>query len=148
MGCHVSLAPCAAGKFGGHCTTSGEELCATFWERLTMILSSCLEDALTTIDFEDLMFHLGVRAIESDDKASHRLLHLKPVGEGESEFSHPSSTDSYTLSHTELASPYIKELVLLCSRPCSSATTSASTTCWHNLLSTLHMQNSTGICTR
>ena len=57
------------------------------------------------------MFHLGARAIESDDKASHRLLHLKPVGEGELEFSDPYNVDSYMLERTVLASPYIKELV-------------------------------------
>ena len=70
-----------------------------------------LEAALTAIDLEDLIFHLGALAIESDDKASHRLLHLKPVGEGELDFSDPYNVDSYMLDRTELASPYIKELI-------------------------------------
>ena len=43
--------------------------------------------------------------------ASHRLLHLKPVGEGFSEFLNSFDIDSYALSRTVLASPYVKERV-------------------------------------
>jgi hypothetical protein len=71
-----------------------------------------LEDALTAIDLDDLIFHLGARAIESDDKASHRLLHLKPEGGGDMEFSgNAFEMASYVLARTELSSPYIQELV-------------------------------------
>ncbi len=70
-----------------------------------------LKAALTRIDLDDLIFHLGDDEIESDDKASHRLLHLKPVGEGEHEFSDPYNIDSYMLARTELASKHAAELV-------------------------------------
>lgn len=62
-------------------------------------------------DLDELFFHLGADEIESDDKASHRLLHLKPEGAGEHEFSDPYSVDSYMLARTELASPYVVELL-------------------------------------
>lgn len=70
-----------------------------------------LKASLTSIDLDDLIFHLGADEIESDDKASHRLLHLKPEGEGEHEFSNPYNIDSYMLARTELASKYAVELV-------------------------------------
>ena len=72
---------------------------------------SLLKTSLTGIDLDDLIFHLGADEIESDDKASHRLLHLKPVGEDEHEFSDPFNIDSYMLARTELASQYAVELV-------------------------------------
>jgi len=71
-----------------------------------------LEDALTAINLDELIFDLGARAIESDDKASHRLLHLKPEGGGEDEFSGPTfELASYVLAYTELATPFIRTLV-------------------------------------
>jgi hypothetical protein len=74
---------------------------------------SLLKSSLTNIDLDDLIFHLGADEIEGDDKASHRLLHLKPAGEvqGKVEFSEPHSFDSYTLARTELASKYVLGLV-------------------------------------
>ena len=50
-----------------------------------------LKSALTNISLDELIFHLGADEIESDDKASHRLLHLKPVGEGATEFLAPAT---------------------------------------------------------
>jgi hypothetical protein len=70
-----------------------------------------LKSALTNISLDELIFHLGADEIESDDKASHRLLHLKPVGEGATEFSCPRDVASYMLERTELASQYVLELV-------------------------------------
>ena len=69
--------------------------------------------SLTSIDLDDLIFHLGAEEIEGDDKASHRLLHLKPAGEvqGEGVFLEPYSFDSYALVRTELASKYVLGLV-------------------------------------
>ena len=70
-----------------------------------------LRSALSSINLDELIFHLGAEEIESDDKASHRLLHLKPVGEGATEFSRPYDMASYMLERTELASPHAIELV-------------------------------------
>ena len=72
-----------------------------------------LEDALTSINLEELYFHLGARAIESEDSASHRLLHLQPVGavQGGNEFSRPRDSASYALAHTDVASPYVRKRV-------------------------------------
>lgn len=70
-----------------------------------------LKSALTSVDLDGLLFDLGADEIESDSKASHRLLHLKPVGEGKDEFSDPYNIDSYMLDRTELASEYVAERV-------------------------------------
>jgi hypothetical protein len=35
-----------------------------------------LNAALSSINLDELIFHLDAEEIESDDKASHRLLHL------------------------------------------------------------------------
>ena len=70
-----------------------------------------LKAALTNINLDELISHLGALEIESDDKASHRLLHLKPAGEGATEFSRPRDVASYMLERTELASPHVVELV-------------------------------------
>ena len=70
-----------------------------------------LKSALTNINLDELIFHLDAEEIESDDKASHRLLHLKPAGEGATEFSRPRDVASYMLERTELASQYVLELV-------------------------------------
>ena len=75
-----------------------------------------LEDSLTAVSLEGLFFHLGARVIESDDNASHRLLHLKPAGvlEGADTFSNPYDASSYSLSHTVLASTFVKTRLLQC----------------------------------
>jgi hypothetical protein len=70
-----------------------------------------LNAALSSINLDELIFHLGAEEIESDDKASHRLLHLKPAGDDATEFSRPYDTASYMLERTELASPHVSELV-------------------------------------
>ena len=62
-----------------------------------------LEDAFTSANLEELFFHLGARALESDGSTSHRLLHLKPVGEGAVEFSNPSDINCYALARSQLA---------------------------------------------
>ena len=70
-----------------------------------------LASSFTAINLEELFFHLGARAIESEISVSHRLLHLKPIGEGAFGFENSKDVDSYALSRTELASPYVKERV-------------------------------------
>ena len=73
-----------------------------------------LEDALTAVNLEDLFFHLGARVIESEDSASHRLLHLRPAGvvEGSDTFICPADAGSYVLSGTEPASTFVKARLL------------------------------------
>ena len=70
-----------------------------------------LDDAVTSIDLDELAFHLGKRAIESDDAVSHGLLHLKPRGEIFEGFSKPEDRASYLLARTELGSKYISGMV-------------------------------------
>ena len=69
-----------------------------------------LKAALININLNELISHLGAEEIE-DGKASHCLLHLKPVGQGATEFSRPYDTASYMLERVELASPRVTELV-------------------------------------
>ena len=68
---------------------------------------SLLAAALASIDLDNLIFLLGAEEIESEGLASHCLLHLKPAGASDDEFSHPSDTASYVLARTVLASPYV-----------------------------------------
>jgi hypothetical protein len=71
-----------------------------------------LESAVTSIKVDELFDHLGARGVESDDAASHRLVHLKPVGEAPDGFFVDSRDgDAYDLDRSELGSPFIKKLV-------------------------------------
>ena len=71
-----------------------------------------LENAATRGQIVELFDNLGAREIESHTVASHRFVHLKPVGENANgTFSNPHDRASYALACSELGSPYIKELV-------------------------------------
>ena len=71
-----------------------------------------LETATTSIQVDELIHHLRAREIESDDAASHRLLHLKPAGEtADGTLTAPHDAASYLVDRSELGSPYIKKLV-------------------------------------
>jgi hypothetical protein len=71
-----------------------------------------LESAASRIRVDELCRLLGAREIESDDAASHRLLHLEPAGEtADGSFTAPHDAASYRVDRSELGSPYIKNLV-------------------------------------
>ena len=79
-----------------------------------------LEDALTAVSLEDLFFRLGARVIETEDSASHRLLHLKPAGALEgaaTTFLSSYDASSYSLPQTELASPFVKRRIFQFMQP-------------------------------
>ena len=105
-------------------TASGGE--AGVWERFDKwggvpryVLSKFDQDAqqgissaVTRVSFDALMSRLGEREIESEDAVSHRLMHLKPAGEAaDGTFANPRDPASYTIARSDLASPYIKEIV-------------------------------------
>jgi len=68
--------------------------------------------AVASISVDALLARLGAREIESEDAASHRLMHLKPAGEAaDGTFANPRDVSSYFIARSELGSPYIKNLV-------------------------------------
>ena len=71
-----------------------------------------LENSLYSINPDELAFALGQREIESDDAASHRLLHFVPRGQQErGPFLGARKRESYLLARSELGSPYIIDAV-------------------------------------
>jgi hypothetical protein len=71
-----------------------------------------LDSAVTKVNINELFNKLGARELESDIGTSHRLVHLKPVGEAaDGTFTNPGKLVSYMIARSELGSPYIKRAV-------------------------------------
>ena len=70
-----------------------------------------LEDAVTGTTLDSVVEHSGALELKSDKDMSHRLLHIKVVGEVNSSVS-PSSAEFYHKARNELASKYVAELVV------------------------------------
>jgi len=71
-----------------------------------------LDSAVTKVNINEIFNKLGARELESDIGTSHRLVHLKPVGEAaDGTFTNPGELVSYMITRSELGSPYIKRAV-------------------------------------
>lgn len=72
-----------------------------------------VDSADTAIDLDRIADVLGKRDIQDDSVASHRLLHLKPLGEQpDGTFVGGKTREAYLLDRTELGSRYIRKQVL------------------------------------
>jgi hypothetical protein len=70
-----------------------------------------LANAVKSIDLDGVLAALASAEKGAHEEVSHRLFHLKPVGETADGFVRPSLLDSYCLDRIELGSIYIRDAV-------------------------------------